>query len=35
MAPGREYASLEVRDRVFAAPEYALRALREILTNPE
>ena len=33
MAPGRDYASPEVRDRVFAAPEYAVRALREILTK--
>jgi Asp/Glu/hydantoin racemase len=35
MAPGREYASPEVRDRVFAAPEYAVRALRDIITNPK
>jgi Asp/Glu/hydantoin racemase len=34
MALGREQASPEVRDRVFAAPEYAVRALREILTTP-
>jgi hypothetical protein len=35
MAPGRDYAGPELRDRVFAAPEYAVRALRRILTNPE
>ena len=35
MAPGREYASPEVRDRVFAAPEYAVRAIRELLPNPK
>jgi Asp/Glu/hydantoin racemase len=35
MALGREYASPEVRDRVFAAPAYAVRALRQILTNPK
>ena len=32
MAPGRDYVSPEVRDRVYTAPEYAVRALREILT---
>jgi Asp/Glu/hydantoin racemase len=35
MAPGRDYAKPEVRGRVFAAPEYAVRALREILTIPK
>ncbi len=34
MSPGRDYANPEVRDRVFAAPEYAVRAFREILTRP-
>jgi Asp/Glu/hydantoin racemase len=33
MAPSRNYVSPEVRDRVYAAPEYAVRALRQILTN--
>jgi Asp/Glu/hydantoin racemase len=31
MAPGREYAKPEVRDRIYAAPEYAVRAIRQIL----
>ncbi len=35
MAPAREYADPEVRDRIFAAPEFAVRALRQVLTNPE
>lgn len=33
MAPGREYSAPDIRDRVFAAPEYAVRALRKILTS--
>jgi Asp/Glu/hydantoin racemase len=33
MAPGRDYVTPEVRDRVYAAPEYAVKALRQILTN--
>ena len=33
MAPGRDYVTPGLRDRVYAAPEYAVRALREILTN--
>jgi Asp/Glu/hydantoin racemase len=32
MAPAREHADPEIRDRVFAAPEYAVRALHDILT---
>jgi Asp/Glu/hydantoin racemase len=34
MAPGRDYVNSEVRDRVYTAPEYAVRALRHVLTNP-
>ena len=34
MAPGRDFVNPEVRDRVYAAPEYAVRALRQILTKP-
>lgn len=33
MAPGREYVDSAVRDRVYAAPEYAVRALRRIVTG--
>ena len=38
MAPGRDYVTPEVRDRVYAAPEYAVKALRQILqagTGPD
>lgn len=33
MAPGRDYVKPEVRGRVYAAPEYAVRAIRRILTD--
>jgi Asp/Glu/hydantoin racemase len=33
MAPSREYVSAEVRNRIYAAPEYAVGAIRQILTN--
>jgi len=33
MAPGRDYVTPEVRDRVYAAPEYAVKGLRQVLTN--
>ena len=33
MAPGREYVHPEVKGRVHAAPEFAVRALRKLLSN--
>jgi Asp/Glu/hydantoin racemase len=35
MAPGRDHVNPEVRDRVYTAPQYAVRALRQILTSPK
>jgi Asp/Glu/hydantoin racemase len=33
MAPGREYVNSEVKSRVYAAPEFAVHALRKLLTS--
>ena len=35
MAPGREYVEAGIRDRVYASPAYAVRAIRRILTRAE
>ncbi len=34
MAPGREYVQPDIKGQVYAAPEFAVRALRKLLPNP-